>query len=99
MVDYGLGQCSDVVRRNWAVMQSAIATAKASELPDSKTGPHGSAAAAAAAVDANASEGMSAGAEVELGGQGLVEAVFKGMFPEAFQEVVPIRNHKASLLP
>ncbi|BDA42899.1 probable CSC1-like protein ERD4 at C-terminar half [Coccomyxa sp. Obi] len=74
---------------------SAIATAKASELPESKTGPHGSAAAAAAAVDANASEGVAEGAEVDLGGQGLVEAVFKGMFPEAFQEVVPVRNHKA----
>ena len=78
-------------------MQATIATAKASELPDSRTGAHGSAAAAAAAVDANASEGMSDAAEVELGGQGLVEAVFKGMFPDAFQEVVPVRNHKASL--
>lgn len=29
-----------------------------------------------------------------LGGQGLVEAVFLGMFEEEFDGVMPIRNHK-----
>ena len=29
-----------------------------------------------------------------LGGQGLVEAVFSGMFDEEFDGVMPIRNHK-----
>ncbi len=87
-----------VVERLLAIVQATIATAKASELPESKTGPHGAAAAAAAAVDANATDGVAEGAEVDMGGQGLVEAVFKGMFQETFQEVVPVRNHKAGRL-
>lgn len=80
----------------------AFATTKASDSPDGKTGEHGSAAAAAAAANANATGAADGGtdegeeAEVELGGQGLVEAVFRGMFPDNFQEVVPVRNHKAS---
>jgi hypothetical protein len=82
-------------------MQAKIgtATAKAADVPDSKTGPHGAAGAAAAAADANVSADSAGGAEsveVELGGQGLVVAVFRGMFPDTFQEVVPVRNHKAS---
>ncbi len=47
--------------------QNKFGTARAEDLPDSKTGPHGSAAAAAAAADANVAPESAAqgdGAEV-----------------------------------
>lgn len=73
-------------------MQAAFAGAQRDPLAG-ETEAHGSAAAAAAAVSVHSGKGV-ADDDVAFGGAELVEAVFKGLFPNAFQSVLPVRNHK-----
>ena len=51
-------------------------------------------AAAALAADATNDVEMEYDPEDIMGGQGLVEAVFSGMFEDEFDGVMPVRNHK-----
>ena len=56
--------------------------------------PKSATAVAALAADANNQSALDLDDDDILGGQGLVEAVFSGMFEEEFDGVMPIRNHK-----
>ena len=85
-------------------MQSAFATARTDRAVGATHEAHGAAAAAAAAQAEHPAAGQDGpyadeDSEFELGGPGLVEAVFRGMFPDAFDKVVPVRNHKVSVWP
>ena len=60
--------------------------------------PKSATAVAALAADANHESALALDDDDILGGQGLVEAVFSGMFEEEFDGVMPIRNHKVLLL-
>ena len=59
--------------------------------------PKSATAVAALAADANNSAVLDFDDESIMGGQGLVEAVFSGMFEEDFDGVMPIRNHNVCL--
>jgi hypothetical protein len=67
-------------------------------LPVGQTEAHGSAAAAAAAVAAHGGDAPQDD-EIAYGGAELVEAVFRGLFPNAFQSILPVRNHKVPCFP
>ena len=56
--------------------------------------PKSATSTAALAADANNSTLLDYDEEDIMGGQGLVEAVFSGMFEDEFDGVMPIRNHK-----
>ncbi len=75
------------------MIQAAFASVD--PLPAGETEAHGSAAAAAAAVAAHGDVPVADDDSIS-GGAGLVEAVFRGLFPSAFHSVLPIRNHKVS---
>ena len=59
--------------------------------------PKSATAVAALAADANNESALDLNDDDIMGGQGLVEAVFSGMFEEEFDGVMPIRDHKVSL--
>lgn len=44
-------------------------------------------------------EALRIGAEAPIYGKALVEAAFREIFPESFQTVLPVRNHKARRRP
>ena len=54
-------------------------------------------AVAALAADATNDNEIEYDPEDIMGGQGLVEAVFSGMFEDEFDGVMPVRNHKVSV--
>ena len=54
-------------------------------------------AVAALAADATNDHEIEYDPEDIMGGQGLVEAVFSGMFEDEFDGVMPVRNHKVSV--
>jgi len=56
--------------------------------------PKSATSTAALAADAKNSTLLDYDEEDIMGGQGLVEAVFSGMFEDEFDGVMPIRNHK-----
>ena len=58
--------------------------------------PKSATAVAALAADANNESALDLSDDDIMGGQGLVEAVFSGMFEEEFDGVMPIRNHKVT---
>lgn len=59
--------------------------------------PQRATAVAALAADATNDVEMEYDPEDIMGGQGLVEAVFSGMFEDEFDGVMPVRNHKVRL--
>ena len=65
-------------------------------MPTGGTPQHG-AATAALAADATNDVETNFDPEDITGGQGLVEAVFSGMFEDEFDGVMPVRNHKVRL--
>ena len=56
--------------------------------------PQRATAVAALAADATNEVEVDYNPEDIMGGQGLVEAVFTGMFEDEFDGVMPVRNHK-----
>ena len=44
-------------------------------------------------------EALRIGAEAPIYGKALVEAAFREIFPDSFQTVLPVRNHKARRRP
>ena len=44
-------------------------------------------------------EALRIGAEAPIYGKALVEAAFREIFPDSFQTVLPVRNHKARCRP
>lgn len=44
-------------------------------------------------------EALRIGAEAPIYGTALVEAAFREIFPDSFQTVLPVRNHKARRRP
>ena len=84
-------QCSDQSHCIRYVTQEAFD--RPNPVPTGLT-PKSATAVAALAADATNETAMDFDAEDIMGGQGLVEAVFSGMFEDEFDGVMPIRNHK-----
>ncbi len=61
--------------------------------------PQRATAVAALAADATNDFEVDYNPEDIMGGQGLVEAVFTGMFEDEFDGVMPVRNHKVRCSP
>ncbi|CAK0787362.1 hypothetical protein CVIRNUC_010582 [Coccomyxa viridis] len=95
----------EAAARGWAKLRDTVKSAKSEAqtvqafirpdpVPVGGT-PKSATAVAALAADANNQSALDLDDDDILGGQGLVEAVFSGMFEEEFDGVMPIRNHKA----
>jgi len=82
--------CHAVLIRSTRVQEAFV---RPDPLPAGGT-PKSATSTAALAADANNSTLLDYDEEDIMGGQGLVEAVFSGMFEDEFDGVMPIRNHK-----